>query len=139
MYILRLAETDTVYFGFYVRKGFFYGVDTEADQPIVISRAFEQRGFLCPWIFTGIQWGSKWIKESDDCSEFMVSGLTDVIDVRKKMSFFEWLKNEKDISQIEWVKYFEKYDSGNQLAEEYEQYFFNGLPRFARKQYAKNK
>lgn len=139
MYILKLAEKDTVYFGFYVRTGFFYGVDTKADQPIVASRVFEQHGFLCLWILNGNQWASKWIKESEDCSEFMISGLPEIIDPREKVPFFEWLKNKKGISQIEWEKYFEKYDSGLQLAEEYEQYFFNGLPQFARKQYTKNK
>lgn len=138
MYILKLAEKDTVYFGFYVRTGFFYGVDTKADQPIVASRVFEQHGFLCLWILNGNQWASKWIKESEDCSEFMISGLPEIIDPHEKMPFFEWL-NKKGISQIEWEKYFEKYDSGLQLAEEYEQYFFNGLPQFARRQYTKNK
>lgn len=45
-----------------------------------------------------------------------------------KMSFNEWLESELGVTP----EYFDENYSGNQECEEYNNYLYDGLPRFAR-------
>ena len=119
---LRKADYPGIYHGFTLKEGYYYGINTSTGTPIATS-GWECAGNLCLYFLNDGKWEKEWvgIEENNfdvEASEFNPSG---------KMSFLEWLGQEYSITP-------EERDGDIYLYEdEYDSYFYDGLPEFVRK------
>ena len=121
---LTRANESKDFHGFKLQNGFWFGIDTESNQYIATS-GWECNGCVAIYFNTGDSWKMEWISIED--AEFELENLPE-INMEGKMSFNEWLESELGVTP----EYFDENYSGNQEFEEYNDYLYDGLPRFAR-------
>lgn len=125
---LKRADYDGVYHGFTLKKGFWYGTDTETGNYIATS-GWECNGAVAIYSLIDDKWRMEWwdIEETD----FVLENVP-AVNTEGKMSFVKWLEEEQGISWSEWD---ESYSGliASQIEEEYESYYYDGLPKFAQK------
>lgn len=125
---LKHASEAKQYYGFTVKEGFWYGIDTETNKPIATS-GWEYDGYVKIYTYSeeNDQWSDYWciIEET----EFLCENVPEV-NTENKMSFNKWLREEKG---IEWNDYDENYSSSatREIEDEYDLYYYE-LPLFAR-------
>ena len=122
---LRKNTETKNYKGFFLKEGFWYGVDTETHKEVVTS-GWECNGAVAIYFLESDNtWKMMWI----DLEEVEVEySRKDILE--NKMSFAEWLETEKSIS---WSYFDDNYHGtmAEQIVEEYQTYYFDGLPKFA--------
>lgn len=118
------AFDKAIFHGFTVKKGFWYGTDTETGQYIVTS-GWECNGCVAVYFKNEDSWNREWVDIEEN--EFMLHNVPEV-KLNEKMSFAEWLEN---VLGIDREAFDENYD-GDSEYEEYEEYLYDGLPKFAR-------
>lgn len=116
-----------VYYGFTLKKDYWYGVDTETGRYIATS-GWENNGYVAIYFNNGNLWDIEWIDIEE--TEFTLENLPEVC-TKGKMSFPEWLRETYDISWSEYDEYPTPYII--QIDDEYSSYLYDGLPKFAQK------
>lgn len=127
--MLKLKRADYAgnYHGFTLKEGFWYGVDTDTNQYIATS-GWECYGNVAMYYCINGNWELEWIDVDED---FLIENLPEV-NTEDKLSFVEWLEEERG---IDWSYYDNNYSevSTREMEEEYDYYFYDGLPRFVQK------
>lgn len=128
MLVLRRADYPGNYHGFTLKEGFWYGTDTETGNHIATS-GWESNGSVAIYFLIEGKWKMSWwdIGETD----FQLENIPEV-NTEGKMSFMEWLEEEQG---IDWNDWDENYSGqmARQIEEEYDSYYYDGLPRFVQK------
>ena len=113
------------YHGFTLKKGYCYGVDTETGNYIATS-GWESNGYVAIYFKRGNSWDMEWIPIAE--TDFELENIPRV-NKEDKMPFRQWVEKELGIT---W-EYFDNNYDGNKEYEEYEEYLYDGLPKFVRK------
>ena len=125
---LKYADYPGTYHGFTLKEGFWYGTDTETGNPIATS-GWESNGAVAIYCLIEGKWKMEWwdIEETD----FQLENVPE-INTEDKMSFVKWLEKEQG---IDWNDWDENYSGqmARQIEEEYDSYYYDGLPRFVQK------
>ena len=125
---LKHADYPGTFHGFTLKKGFWYGTDTETGNYIATS-GWESNGAVAIYSLIEGDWKMEWwdFEETD----FQFENIPEV-NTEGKMSFVEWLEKEKG---IDWNDWDENYSGlmATQIEEEYDYYLYDGLPRFLQK------
>lgn len=122
MYDLKYADYPGNYHGFTIKKGHFYGEDTETQQKVVAT-GWEVEGNVALYCLEKKKWVLHWI------DPLYISKVENLPDFETgKLSFPEWLKKEG----IPWEEYENELDldSIEEIDQDYEYYFYEGLPNF---------
>ena len=128
--MLKLKEmTDfetAKYYGFTLKEGFWYGVNTETGNPIATS-TWECNRCLSIYEKVNGEWEMDWfsIEETDFELETIPTPNSE-----GKLSFSEWLDEEYGITIDEWSSYREI--QHEQIEDEYDYYYYE-LPKFVQK------
>lgn len=118
----RMAEFETAkYHGFTLKNGFWYGIDTETGNFIATS-GWEDTYNVAIYFKKGNSWDMEWV---DINSDFCLENIPE-INFENKMSFKQWVEEYLGVT---W-EYFDNNYDGDQESEEYEQYLYDGLPKF---------
>ena len=124
---LKYADYPGTYHGFTLKEGFWYGIDTETGNPIATS-GWENNGAVAIYSLVEGKWEMTWwdIEETD----FVIENIPQ-INTEGKMSFVEWIEDQG----IDWNDWDENYSGqmARQIEEEYDSYYYDGLPRFVQK------
>lgn len=131
MFKLKLKQSNCTmsYHGFTLKKGFWYGINTETNEYIATS-GWEAAGNVA--IYTlhddNDTWQMEWYSIEE--TEFFIENIPNV-DTSNKMPFYKWLNEELGISYSDWDENYSKL-SEREIEEEYDCYFmtiFLGLYR----------
>lgn len=121
----QMQEFETAnYHGFTLKQGFYYGVNTETNQPIC-SSGWESGNFVYIYTLTEGKWVGDWYDISE---EFKIENI-EIPNTKGKLSFPDWLEEYQDIS---WG-YFDNNYSGqmaDEMYDEYNVYLYGELPKF---------
>lgn len=130
--MLKLKRADYAgnYHGFTLKEGYYYGTDTESGTLIATS-GWECAGNLCVYFLNSEtnKWAKEWVGIEEN--DFDINPLPEFNPVGK-MSFFEWLKQEYSVTPEEWDESYSGFVAA-QIEEQYDKYFYDGLPRFIQK------
>ena len=123
---LKKAEYPGNFHGFTLKEGFWYGTDTETGNYIATS-GWESNGAVAIYSLIEGNWEMAWwdIEETD----FQLENVPEV-NTEGKMSFVEWLEEEQGINWNDWDENYSG-QMARQIEEEYDSYYYDGLPRFA--------
>ena len=122
----RMDEFETaMYHGFTLKNGFYYGVDTETGRYIATS-VWECNGCVAVYFKNENSWDMEWIDIED--TDFELENVPNV-NTEDKMPFNKWLE---EVIGVTW-EYFDNNYDGDQEYEEYNNYLYNGLPKFVQK------
>lgn len=122
----RMDEFETaMYHGFTLKNGFWYGVDTETGRYIATS-GWECNGCVAVYFKNENSWDMEWIDIED--TDFELENVPNV-NTEDKMPFNKWLE---EVIGVTW-EYFDNNYDGDQEYEEYNNYLYNGLPKFVQK------
>ena len=125
---LKFADYPGNYHGFTLKNGFWYGTDTETGNYIATS-GWECNSAVAIYSLIEGTWKMEWwdIEETD----FSLENIPEV-NTEGKMSFVKWLEEEQG---IDWNDWDENYSGqmARQIEEEYDSYYYDGLPRFVQK------
>ena len=121
---LKRADYNGNYKGFNLKEGYWYGVNTETNQPIATS-GWESNGCVSIYTLEEGKWEMSWynIEETD----FVLENIP-TINTEGKMSFVDWLEEEQGISWNEFDEYPEQI--AREIEESYGYYLYDGLPQF---------
>lgn len=115
--------------GFTLKRGFFYGIETETGRYVATSGWESGENVAIYFLEDNNKWKLYWIAEDS------VFNIEDLPEIKKdnKMSFGKWLKAECGIDASDWD---ENYSGtcAEQIEREYDAYYFEHLPRFAQAQ-----
>lgn len=129
MYKLKLKYADYAgtYHGFTLKPGYFYGIDMETGSYIATS-GWESNGSVAIYFLENEKWEMRWI---DADSDFQIENLPE-ISTEGKMAFVKWLEEEQGIF---WNDFDNNYSeiATKQIEEEYNSYYYDGLPQFVQK------
>ena len=120
---LKYADYPGTYHGFTLKKGFWYGTNTETQNPIATS-GWECDGNVAIYELIDGKWQMFWYDITEE-KMFDISNIPEY-SVEGKMSFTEWLETELG---IEWDEFDEYYD-GTEEYRQYNKYLYDGLPNF---------
>lgn len=123
----NLVDFETAkYYGFTLKEGFWYGVNTETGNPIATS-TWECNGCVSIYELQDGKWEMDWynIEETNFDIENIPTPNTE-----DKLSFAEWLDEEYGITTGEWSSYGEI--QNEQIGDEYDYYYYE-LPQFVQK------
>ena len=125
---LKYADYPGTFHGFTLKEGFWYGTDTETGNYIATS-GWESNGVVAIYSLIEGDWKMEWwdFEETD----FQLENLPEV-NTEGKMSFVEWLEEEKGIDWNDWDDNYSD-QMARQIEEEYDSYYYDGLPKFAQK------
>ena len=130
MILLKKADYPGSYHGFSLKEGFWYGTDTETNQPVATS-GWESNGDVAIYhLQPEGKWEMSWISVEE--TDFQIENLPEVT-AEGKLSFKEWLQEEHGISWNEWDELYSHGDAGREIEYEYDHYLYDGLPRFVQK------
>lgn len=124
---LKRADYNGNYHGFNLKEGFWYGIDTETNQFIATS-GWECNGAVAIYYCIDGNWEMSWIDIEED---FEIENLPE-INTDDKLLFVKWLEEEQG---IDWNDFDENYSGqmARQIEEEYDSYYYDGLPQFVQK------
>lgn len=128
--MLKLKEMkdfeNANYYGFTLKKGFFYGVEESTNTPVAASGWYNNDAVAVYFLENG-KWELAWI----DPEDIIVEGVEKVSPASDKMPFKEWLE---DVQGIDWVDYDNNFSgsAATQIENEYEDYLYNNAPLFLR-------
>ena len=120
---LKYTDYNGKYYGFNLKKGHFYGEDIVTHQKIAAT-GWECDGNVAVYYLEESKWVLHWI------DPIYISEIENLPDFETgKLSFSEWLKKEKGIS---WEEYNNEPDLDlvEEIDQEYDCYFYDGLPEF---------
>ena len=125
---LKRADYQGTFHGFTLKEGFWYGTDTETGSYIAAS-GWECDGAVAIYFLTEGKWKMEWIDIEE--TDFQLENIPKV-NTNNKMSFVKWLEEEQG---IDWNDWDENYSGqmAKQIEEEYDSYYYDGLPKFAQK------
>lgn len=125
---LKYADYEGNYCGFTLKKGYWYGIKTETNQPIATS-GWEAHGSVSIYTLINGKWKPDWYPIED--TDFQVSNIPEV-NTEGKLTFPVWLE---DVQGIAWNDWDENYfgQIAKQIEEEYDSYYYDGLPQFVQK------
>ena len=127
---LKRADYSGQYHSFTLKEGYYYGTDTETGNLIATS-GWECNGAVA--IYSLIEGEGKWEMSWWDIEEtdFHLDNIPEV-NTEGKLSFVEWLEEEQG---IDWNDWDENYSGQmtRQIEEEYDSYYYDGLPQFVQK------
>lgn len=128
--MLKLKEmTDfetAKYYGFTLKEGFWYGVNTETGNPIATS-TWECNGCVSIYELQDGKWEMDWYNIEE--TNFDIENIP-TPNKEGKLSFAEWLDEEYGITIDEWSSYGEI--QNEQIEDEYDYYYYE-LPKFVQK------
>lgn len=126
---LKYADYPGTYHGFNLKEGYFYGTDTTTGNYIATS-GWECNGAVAIYFLTDGKWEMSWVNIEE--TEFHLENIPEV-NTESKLSFVTWLQEELG---IDWNDWDENYSGqmAKQIEEEYDSYYYNGLPQFVIKQ-----
>lgn len=127
MYKLKYADYNGTWEGFTLKKSFWYGVDTESGQYIATS-GWECAGNVAMYFKTTEGWEMSWV---DIDSDFRLEG-TPEHSTEGKMSFAEWLEDERGISPEEYDECYSG-TAAREVEDAYGYYLYDGLPLFVQR------
>lgn len=122
---MKYADYQGQFHGFTLKPGYFYGQDTETGNYIATS-GWETAGNVGIYFLEIGKWVLHWV---DAESDFCLGNLPE-ISTDGKMSFVKWLEIEQGISPVEWDENYSD-EEARQIEEEYDRYYYDGLPQFA--------
>ena len=124
---LKRADYDGNYHGFTLKEGYWYGIDAETGKYIATS-GWESSGAVAIYFQESDGWKMSWIDIEED---FEIANIPEV-NADDKLSFVEWLE---EVQGIDWNDWEENYSGqmARQIEEEYDSYYYDGLPRFVQK------
>lgn len=125
MYKMKYADYSGVFHGFILKEGFYYGIDTETENYIAASGWEEGHGNVAIYFLENGKWKMHWV---DAESDFQIENLPD-IPTDNKMSFAGWLEEYQGISWNDWDNNYSE-EAARQIEEEYNRYYYDGLPQF---------
>lgn len=130
MYNLQYANEDKDYYGFGVKKGFWYGEDTESGKKIATS-GWEISDNVAMYFLEKEEniesWNMYWIDNSQNFKLDMEN--FPKVNIAEKMSFSTWLE---EVQGITYEDYDENYSgkAEDNLLLLYTAYYTNNTPRF---------
>lgn len=124
---LKYADYPGSYYGFTLKQGYYYGVDTETSRPIATS-GWESNGCVYIYTLTEGKWVGEWWDIED--TDFEVSNYSKPV-TEGKLSFNDWL----EFDGIDPNDFDENYsgEMAREIEEAYDSYYYDGLPRFVQK------
>ena len=125
---LKRADYNGNYHGFSLKEGFWYGVDTETNQPIATS-GWECGDCVAIYFLTEGKWEMEWIDIGE--TDFQLENIPEV-NTENKLSFVTWLEEVQGIDQYDWDENYSG-QMAAQIEEEYNSYLCDGLPKFVQK------
>lgn len=120
---LKCADDQGTYYGFTLKNGFWYGINTET-QNFVATSGWECNGNVAIYELIDGKWQMFWYDITEP-KMFEISNIPEY-STKGKMSFIEWLETELG---IEWNEFDEYYD-GKEEYRQYDKYLYDGLPNF---------
>lgn len=124
---LRKADYPGNYHGFTLKKGFWYGTDTETNQPIATS-AWKCNGCVAIYTLADGKWSMGWYDIDETDFELEMPP----VNTEGKMTFVQWLEEIQGITQEDYDENYSEAEA-KELDQEYSYYFYDGLPEFAQK------
>lgn len=129
MYNLKYADYEGNYHGFSLKKGYYYGEDTETGEPIATS-GWCSEGAVALYFLTDGKWKKQWINIEENIEYFSITNLPEN-NTMDKIPFDEWLEEEKGITYNEWDEVYSASDSFRmEIETEYDKYYYDDLPEF---------
>lgn len=128
MFRLKRSNETKNYHGFILKKGFWYGINTETNAPIA-SSGWEAAGNVAIYTLHSNKWHMEWYSIEE--TVFYIENIPDV-NTTNKMPFYEWLNEEIGISRDDWDENYSE-SAARQIEEEYDYYLYDNLPRFVQK------
>lgn len=125
MYKLKYADYPGSFHGFTLKEGYYYGQDTDSGNYIATSGWEDGNENVAIYFLESEKWIMHWI---DAESEFQIENLPE-IQTDNKMSFENWLESDQGISWNDWDENYSG-ESARQIEEEYDRYYYDGLPQF---------
>lgn len=125
---LKRADYNGNFHGFTLKEGFWYGTDTATNQ-FVATSGWECNRAVAMYFLTEGNWKMEWIDIEE--TDFQLENIPK-ISTDNKMSFVKWLEKEREITWNEWDENYSG-QMARQIEEEYDSYFYDGLPQFVQK------
>lgn len=123
----EMTDFETAnYYGFTLKEGFWYGVNTKTGNPIATS-TWECNGCVSIYELQDGKWEMDWYNIEE--TNFDIENIP-TPNKEGKLSFAEWLDEEYGITIDEWSSYGEI--QAEQIEDEYDYYYYE-LPKFVQK------
>lgn len=117
---LRRNNNHTInYYGFVVKPGYWYGINTENNDPIVVT-GYETYGFTRVYYYTNSHWECGSVLSEDSRFELDESDVAQIIAARKNIGFKDWIETN-------WDNWYE--DNPREAEDDYLKFIF-GCPLF---------
>lgn len=122
----RMSEFEIAkYHGFTLQNGFWYGTDDETGKYIATS-GWECNRCVAIYFKNENSWDMEWV--DIDETDFELENIP-IVNTENKITFNQWLEEVIGVT----FEYFDNNYNGDQEYEEYDNYLYDGLPKFVQK------